>query len=202
MTEGWTDDRRPASNKRPASSRRPAAAAALNLVPLLLGAVLACSFPRGASAARTLRSRNAATMCVPTTLEFVPVSDSDAALIAAQTNPTPLFASLPLCSGRQNLALPDLRAVDDCGRELPVAVAVAPASSAAAAAGVAALSPGGTLNLQGGDGGVPLCGAYEVVYSAELAGGDLLAEKTFTFERLCPDAADAAADAADAAPCL
>jgi len=182
-----------------ASRRWPAAAALKNpLLLLLLLALLACASPRGASAARNLKAQDVAAMCVPTALEFVPVGESDAALVAARTNPTALFAA-PLCSGRQSLALPNLRAVDDCGRELAVAVAVAPAPGpdGPVAATHSALEPGDALDLQGG--AVPCGGAFEVVYSAELDGGDLLAEKTFTFERLCPEAAAADSAGADAA---
>jgi hypothetical protein len=165
----------------------------------VLALALLVSSPRGASAARDLKEQKTSapttatatttTVCVPTTLEFVAAAggaSSDAALLAAKTNPTPLLAG-PLCppgsegDHLSSVPLPQLKAFDNCGYELPVTVMTTAAE--APASGDGGDGPGiARLDLA-----LVPCGAFEVLYSAELADGELLAEKTFTFERLCAD---------------
>lgn len=118
----------------------------------------------------------AAAACVPTTIRFEGVDETARALVAAQTNPTPLAPS------KGAVTLPLLRAVDDCGNELPIVL------EANGFSPPATLSPGDALDLSSSAVvGASSCrpGTRTVTYVAELPAAELLATKDFTFEVAC-----------------
>jgi hypothetical protein len=161
---------------------RPALALATPLALLLLLLPLVAPLAPTVWAARAfgpeLGPRDAAA-CVPTTIRFEGADEPARALVAAQTNPTPLAPG----NGGGVVTLPLLRAVDDCGNEVPV---VLEADGFSPAGG--SLAPGDALDLSSGAvAGTPACrpGSRTVTYVAELPAGELLATKDFTFEVTC-----------------
>jgi hypothetical protein len=117
-------------------------------------------------------------VCVPTTINFEPVGGPDDR-VTSDSNPTGLLKA-PVCapgkSAQRAVPLPRARAVDNCGRELPVTVETS-------VPGAGSKKPGDAIDLAT----VP-CGAYTVTYSATLPAGDLLAVKDFRFEVQCASA--------------
>jgi hypothetical protein len=158
------------------------------LLTLLLLALLAPTV-RGAdlpgSGANLIRDDLAAALpppsssCVPGTLDFVGVDAAAAALVAAKTNPTALLRNAQATT--TTIALPHLKAVDDCGTELPIVLETGAWFNESARP---PLAPGATLDLRG----LP-CGTHTVSYLAELQSAELLAVKDFTFEVECLAAA-------------
>jgi len=126
-------------------------------------------------------------VCAPTTITFQSTDER----LTSSSNPTPLLTT-PLCapgkSVKKTVSLPLARAVDDCGRELPMTVEIDGAPSK---------KPGDAIDLQA----LP-CGTYTVTYRASLPAGDVLAAKDFTFEVQCADGSGVAGvEDASGVPC-
>lgn len=145
----------------------------LSLLALLAPVARGADVPGSSGASIVIRDDLASSSCVPSTLNFVGVDAAAAALVAAKTNPTALVQS----NQDFTISLPLLKAVDDCGNELPIVLEMGAWFNDDARP---SLAPGSTLDLRG----LP-CGAHTVSYLAELQSGELLAVKDFTFEVEC-----------------